>query len=90
LPVVDPTNSGWRGGRGQFSLQYGTDPLDIFPSEFEILDDCGLIALSGNHIRLTRRGIRHRDVAVQVFVFDQVRDLARSLQYLTVSTKDAV
>lgn len=59
--------------RGNFRKSFGMDPIDMFPDEVAAVTESGLVVADGNFLRLTQLGHRHRDVAVQVFFSDQVR-----------------
>lgn len=66
---------------GGFTARFGVAPQDAFPCEFEMLAEFGLVEESTETLRLTERGVRHRDLAVQPFVSNEVRELALSFDY---------
>jgi oxygen-independent coproporphyrinogen-3 oxidase len=64
-----------------FKSRFGVDALDVFADEFGILFDLGLAIECQGVVRLTAKGVRHRDVAVQPFISDRVRALALPFAY---------
>ena len=67
--------------RQAFASTYGVDPWEQFSREFELLLDLGLITSENGVIQLTPLGLRHRDVAVQVFISEKVRGLVLGHRY---------
>jgi coproporphyrinogen III oxidase-like Fe-S oxidoreductase len=64
-----------------FRQEFGTKLDDCFPRELNILWDLGLLSHASGRLGLTDRGIRHRDVIVQMFFSERVRELVRSFKY---------
>jgi len=60
---------------------FESDVLADFRAEFGILEDLGLIRVSADLVELTELGLRHRDVVVQAFFGDRVRDLLVAFDY---------
>ncbi len=60
----------------------GPPVADWFPEQANALVAAGVaVPAGGGGLRLTPRGVRHRDVAVQVLFSDRVRDLVASHTY---------
>lgn len=64
-----------------FEARFGADPRQMFATELGTLADLKLIQEDGGHVRLTQRGMRHRDVAVQPFFSERVRALVADFAY---------
>lgn len=64
-------------GRGPNSLPV----VDWFPEEARDLVAAGAAVRDGSTLRLTARGMRHRDVVVQAFISDRVRELIETHDY---------
>ncbi len=64
-----------------FHRLFGTDPADLFPMEFRTLSELGLIQLNGDEYRLTGKGLKYRDLAVQLFFSDNVRQKVLTFDY---------
>lgn len=67
--------------REWFLKQFGLDPIDVFPSEFSILFELELLLEDGKFLKLTPRGVRHRDLIVQQFFSRRVKDLLETFNY---------
>jgi oxygen-independent coproporphyrinogen-3 oxidase len=67
--------------RADFIARFDADPREVFTNEFAILFDLGLARDDDGEVRLTTRGVRHRDVAVQPFISDRVRALTGQFAY---------
>jgi oxygen-independent coproporphyrinogen-3 oxidase len=67
--------------RARFLDLFGEDPLEVFPAEFASLSGAGLIDVTDERVQLTHEGNRHRDVAVQAFFSQGVRDAVASFDY---------
>jgi oxygen-independent coproporphyrinogen-3 oxidase len=67
--------------RPAFLAAHGADVFDIFPWELAALIALDLVTVDEHAIALTARGHRHRDVAVQMFFSDIVRELVLTHDY---------
>jgi oxygen-independent coproporphyrinogen-3 oxidase len=68
--------------RHRHVARFGSDPVEAFPREFGILEECGLVDVTLEAVQLTKRGLRYRDLAVQAFVSPDVRRLIEGFDYL--------
>jgi oxygen-independent coproporphyrinogen III oxidase len=64
-----------------FKTLFNVLPEDIFPVQFEILKNAKLIEIDPEYISLTKNGMRHRDVIVQVFFSNATRMAALGFDY---------
>lgn len=67
--------------RLRFTQLFGVDPITAFPSEFHMLFDLGLAVEGPNYVKLTEKGVRHRDVIVQRFFSEHVKKLLETFEY---------
>lgn len=65
-----------------FRRQFGRDVNEVFSKELPILFELGLCEQRDGVLMLTAKGIRHRDVAIQPFISDRVRNLVSPFAYL--------
>ncbi len=64
-----------------FADEFGQGMGDVFGRELELLEAAGLIAIAGDDVTYTARGLRHRDSAVQIFFSPSVRARIASFDY---------
>jgi len=67
--------------RGLFRREHRIDVLDVFGPEIQQLEDCALVNVTGEWVSLTPRGLRFRDVAVQMFFSERVQELISTHSY---------
>ncbi|MFI6520405.1 coproporphyrinogen-III oxidase family protein [Spirillospora sp. NPDC050679] len=60
----------------------GSDPVALFSEEFGLLERFGLCTIVGDRIRLTERGRKYRDIIVQMFFSETVRQRLSGFHYL--------
>ena len=66
----------------RFRNDHGATPQDTFPNEWQVLEALGVLEDLGHETtRLTDKGVRHRDVLVQLFFSSSVRGLLREHNY---------
>ena len=65
----------------QFEMEYGMDPLKMFPNEFSAMLKLNLFEVIDNHIVLTQKGVKYRDLIVQLFFSDNVNRLVYEHSY---------
>jgi oxygen-independent coproporphyrinogen III oxidase len=64
-----------------FLERFGVRPEDRFSEEMDLLSALGLISVRPDRIQLSEKGIRHRDLAVQLFLSENVRQLVSECDY---------
>jgi oxygen-independent coproporphyrinogen-3 oxidase len=64
-----------------FLDRFGEDAREVFPAEWEALQEEGLVEARGGALVLTARGVRHADVVGQVFFSGRVRALMDAYEY---------
>jgi oxygen-independent coproporphyrinogen III oxidase len=64
-----------------FLERFGVRPEDRFSEEMDLLSALGLISVRPDRIQLSEKGIRHRDLAVQLFLSENVRQLVSEFDY---------
>jgi oxygen-independent coproporphyrinogen-3 oxidase len=67
--------------REWFRKRFGSDPCDVFRGEFAGLSELGLVDTNDEMVRLTSKGLRHRDAIVQLFFSKKVHELVREFDY---------
>jgi oxygen-independent coproporphyrinogen III oxidase len=61
---------------------FGDDPLDDFPEQFAELSRLDLVTCDKRLVMLTAKGVRHRDLIVQSFFSEKVRELLATFDYV--------
>jgi oxygen-independent coproporphyrinogen-3 oxidase len=64
-----------------FYKMFQCTPDYYYNNELNMLYELGLLNYTGDYIKLTEKGIRHRDIVAQVFFSDFVRDLICKYDY---------
>jgi len=59
----------------------GTDPLDLFSSEFQLLEEVGLCTIGPQALDLTEKGIEYRDLSCQALFSEDVRRRLQEFNY---------
>lgn len=67
--------------RNWFIGLFGCDVTKVFPEEIELLQENGFLLVTPRELSLTARGIKHRDVIVQIFFSSRVKDLVAKYEY---------
>jgi oxygen-independent coproporphyrinogen-3 oxidase len=67
--------------REEFRAAHSFDVMDVFPAELRALESTGLITVTHEYVSLTSLGQRYRDVVVQLFFSEHVKDLVSSHSY---------
>ena len=64
------------------SKEFGRDPTEVFGPALDALHELGLVVIADGLLRLTDKGFRYRDLAVQPFLSERVRRLVRPFAYV--------
>jgi oxygen-independent coproporphyrinogen-3 oxidase len=66
-----------------FAGTFQRDARDVFGDRWTALTEEGLVELSAETVRLSRRGVRHADIVGQLFFSDRVNRLIDTFEYDT-------
>lgn len=67
--------------RSGYTATFGQDPVALYASAMSVLRRRGLIEIDDDLVYLTEAGHRYRDLAVQIFFSDEVRQLVSDHNY---------
>jgi oxygen-independent coproporphyrinogen III oxidase len=67
--------------RHRYREEFGADPCDVYAVELALASAAGLVDVDDDAIRLTTKGVRHRDSIAQLFFSEEVRGRLAAYHY---------
>jgi oxygen-independent coproporphyrinogen-3 oxidase len=67
--------------RKTFNSLFDVDPVKKFFDEIKALSELDLVNIVGDYITLTRKGVKYRDIVVQVFLSQEVLKRINAYNY---------
>lgn len=65
----------------EFKKTFGVNPYELFPEEFDILFKNNIIVERHNKLFFTEKGLKYRDIAIQLFFSNKVNELINEHSY---------